>query len=456
MKKALTLLLTAAMLLTMLSVLTVAPVSAEETAAPARTPLKVTFQSASENYCMCDSCKTITTPVDWSYAFDLTNNTRKFIRDNEDMWIIGKFEQPTAITSFVIDNNFYPSRMNGWNIQFSTDGQNWTVGYTLQEDNTQFGTGRRLIEIPTPYDNTQYSYVRLFMSKSMNSNYVEADFYWVAFYNEADKADQLIEASLHKVTSVDGFANAEKFFDFRNTQLLKTGGTTNPDNIVEGKLSRPTVLSDIYVKFNGARMNGTLIKASVDGVNWTTITSIGGIWANCNNNAANKIAHFHVTDTTAYNYIQIVRNHALWGGHWEAYSIGFIGEEQNVSNNIKYQTKVDADAWSLRLISTIDTLDCDAVGFEITADAAELTAPKSWDRNTEIVYTSIYETVNGNEEIRDAAYCGGNYIYTAVISDISIADYSQITFTVKPYVLVDGAKVYGTTQTLVFNDGVAA
>ena len=120
------------------------------------------------------------------------------------------------------------------------------------------------------------------------------------------------------------------------------------------------------------------------------------------------------------------------------------------------QTKIDADAWALRLISTVDTLNADAVGFEISATAAELAQAKTWDRNTTKVYTSICETVNGETVVRDAAYCGGNYIYTAVISGISIADYSTITFTVKPYVVIDGAKVYGATQTLVFNDGVAA
>jgi hypothetical protein len=203
-------------------------------------------------------------------------------------------------------------------------------------------------------------------------------------------------------------------------------------------------------------MNNTIIKASVDGVNWNTIVTMQGIWNNCQNKAAKKTAHFRVNDDTAYNYIQIVRNHKFWGGGFQAYSIGFVGEEQNVSNSVKYQTKVDGDAWALRLISTIDTLDCDAVGFEITATAAELTEAKAWDRNTDIVYTSITETVNGKDEIRDAAYCGGNYIYTAAITGISIADYSAITFTVKPYVLIDGAKVYGATQTIVLNDGVAA
>ena len=308
MKKALSLLLTAAMLLTMIAALAVTPVSAKlaDTSAE-RTPLNVTFQSGSENYCICDNCKNLNAPVDWSFIFDTTNTTRKFVRAESDFTIIGKFDQPTKITSFVLNSNFYPSRMNALTVQFSADGGNtWSIGYTLQEDNTTFGTGTKQIEIPTPGDDTAYTHVKLFYSlatKASNTTYIEMDVYWVAFYNEVAKADQLIQASTHKITSKDGLQNGEKFFNFYNTDMVMTTGKTNPDDLIQGKLDKPTVLSDIYVRYHSAYMNNTVIKASVDGVTWNTIVTMNGQWGNANNGASQKIAHFHVTDTTAYNYI---------------------------------------------------------------------------------------------------------------------------------------------------------
>ena len=457
MKKALSLLLTVAMLLTMIAALTVSPVSAEEPATPERTPLKIELVSASTN--LHNNTSTV---VNWNGIFDPTSTTRHYARTSNDIEIVGKFEQPTQVTSVVLRNQFYRSRMNTVVVQFSVDGTNWTIGYTLQEvrDTPDVECD---VEITTPGDDTLYNYIRIFKSKAVGegsysdgTKWIELDLQRVVAYNDGSNAKQLIQASTHKITSSDGLTNGDKFFDYYNTKLVQTGGSENPNNLIEGKLDKPTVLSEILVRYDGARMNGTIIKASVDGVTWNTLVTMNGQWGNANNSASQKIGHFHVNDTTAYNYIQIVRNHTLWGGKWQAYSIGFVGEELDVSNNLSYQTKIDADAWSLRLISTIDTLNCDAVGFEITATAAELAEAKAWDRNTTTVYTSICETVNGETVVRDAAYCGGNYIYTAVISGISIADYSAITFTVKPYVVIDGAKVYGATQTLVFNDGVAA
>ena len=193
----------------------------------------------------------------------------------------------------------------------------------------------------------------------------------------------------------------------------------------------------------------------MDGETWTQVAQMTGIFGNVSNTAAKTVVHMTVTDTTAYNYVKVERNHT-YGSGWQAYSIGFAGAEQEANNGFAYQTKVEATEWALRLVAAVDSLDFDAAGFEIVATGAEISPDKEWDRSTTVVYSSIYELPDGEADPvqRDASYIGGQYLYTAVISDISIEDYSEITFSVKPYVVVDGNKVYSAPRTIVLNDGV--
>ena len=185
---------------------------------------------------------------------------------------------------------------------------------------------------------------------------------------------------------------------------------------------------------------------------------MGNIWYNVQDpvRGHNGIGYIPIGDgTTAYNYVRLSANSGY--ASWAGYSVAFVGTEQEQNNGFGYQTKVDADKWALRLIAAADVLDYDAVGFEITATGEGIT-DKAWDESTETVYTAVYEQTADAAEpvVREAAYFNGEYLYTAVITGISIADYADITFTVKPYVIRDGVKLYSAPRVIVLNDGVAA
>ena len=160
------------------------------------------------------------------------------------------------------------------------------------------------------------------------------DILWAAFYYEPAKADQLIEASLLKVTAPQGgFSNAESFFDFSNyTTISQNTGNVYPCDMVEGKFDHPTVLSDVYVNFKDASMNSTIIKASVDGVNWNTIVTMQGIWNNCQNTATRKTAHFRVNDDTAYNYIRLVQGDGYHPYYWTLGTVEVKGVAETAAN----------------------------------------------------------------------------------------------------------------------------
>ena len=465
MKKTVSLLLTVALLLAMLAAFAVAPVSAEEAE---RTPLAVEFVSGKvyENGAEI-ACNTTTLGKyysDFKNIFDTNNKTRitPFLKQGMTMEVVGKFAQPTRVTSAVFNILGGGKRMDGVTVLLSKDGVNWETAATAFYDGKL--TNYTKPELPLLVSEEEYNYVKVFKSGNHineNSNTgTYFDVYWVCFYNEEPTVD-VIEATYTKTLSSAENANVSGIFDLQNKTVSSVSGTAKED-LVEGKLAHPTVIQGFYFSYSAAVSNHTLIYASVDGVTWKQIGYLGNIWGNVTNpvdgdGGIGYIAVTDPTDTTAYNYIKVYRNQSYASG-WKAYGIAIVGNELDAANGFGFQTKIDADAWSLRLIAAVDSLEIEAAGFEITATGAEITTEKAWDRTTTTVYTGVYAVPVGEAAPveRDAAYFDGAYVYTAVISGISIETYGAITFTVKPYVLVNGVKQYSAPRTIVINDGVVA
>ena len=119
------------------------------------------------------------------------------------------------------------------------------------------------------------------------------------------------------------------------------------------------------------------------------------------------------------------------------------------------QTKINGDGtWAIRILSGLESLDYDATGFEVTVTGAGLDEAKELDRRTTVVYTAIYEDVDGEPVARDTVYFKTGYICALTITNISVENYGALTFTIKPYVELDGVRTYATSFTATYHGGV--
>ena len=455
MKKHVSFLLALAMILAMLPMLGSIS-SAEE---PTRTPLNVSFVRASAN--VHSDGKT----VNWSTIFDPNSTTRHYARTTTDIEIIGQFEQPTQITSVVLRNNYYRNRMVGTVVQFSTDGTNWSVGYTLQEVRDA-KDGACDVEIPIPEDGTLYSYVRIYKSVKMddakqlyndaNGKYIELDLLRIVFYSEPTTAPNLIEARYEKTVTTNPNENLEKLFTFSNKEHCRVTGKNYPDTLVIGSFDKPTVITDIFLRYDQAYINHTAIEASVDGETWVQIAKASNFWGNASNSAGTTIGHIHVFDENAYSYVRLIRNHNY--GEWHNYSIAFMGEQVEpviipVDLAGYQRTAVQDGTYALRLIATSDDTAYTKAGMKLTCSAKN---GDTWnfDLPAENFLTSITDRTNGTETTITAESLGGTKLYTAVLEGIP-ASLGLFSVTATPYVVMDGETFEYASQTIVM-DGNSA
>lgn len=107
------------------------------------------------------------------------------------------------------------------------------------------------------------------------------------------------------------------------------------------------------------------------------------------------------------------------------------------------KTGVDGGKYNVRFIASIVDLyeGQENIGFEITAEAFG----KSWGEPTTTVYNSI--TANFGTESVEASELGGKYVTAYAITGIP-ADVGEVEFVVKPYVTINGIKVYGSAVTV--------
>ncbi len=112
-----------------------------------------------------------------------------------------------------------------------------------------------------------------------------------------------------------------------------------------------------------------------------------------------------------------------------------------------YQESAIADEkLSIRFVGVLDSLDFEGVGFEISADYGEA-EPKLFDHTGTTVYTTLNAYADGAMVTYTADDLDGSYIYALIIQNVPAVD---IAFTVKPFVVRDGAKVYMEQQVVNF------
>lgn len=119
---------------------------------------------------------------------------------------------------------------------------------------------------------------------------------------------------------------------------------------------------------------------------------------------------------------------------------------QNTTVNTNTTDDIPDNTYSVRFVGVIDSLDYEAVGFEISTTTN--------DRITGGTCEKLYTSVVGDGDDYTASELGGNYIFAYAIKDIPTS-VGTVTFTVKPYYVVKVNEVpttyYGTAYTVTYN-----
>ena len=101
--------------------------------------------------------------------------------------------------------------------------------------------------------------------------------------------------------------------------------------------------------------------------------------------------------------------------------------------NAGFQTSELGD--DIRFVTTVDTLYVNEVGFEIVA-VSGIDGTKTYTDSSAVVFNSIEAA--GETVLAEAL--GGRYISVLSIKDLKVDEYS---FTVKPFIILNGEKLYG-------------
>ena len=116
------------------------------------------------------------------------------------------------------------------------------------------------------------------------------------------------------------------------------------------------------------------------------------------------------------------------------YAAAYVGVQNTaVGNDSKY---------SVRFVGVVNSLDYESVGFKISCG----------DKNFDTECNRAYKSIVGGENDYTAAQLGGEYIFAAAIKDIPTSA-GELTFTVKPYVVVGETTYYGAAYTVTYNAG---
>lgn len=133
-----------------------------------------------------------------------------------------------------------------------------------------------------------------------------------------------------------------------------------------------------------------------------------------------------------------------------------VDENETVLVGLQKTEAVD-NRVSLRFIGSTYNLKGTVVGFELTAaytaDGEPVVA--NWTRESSEVYTSINAAENGTVQSVTANELGGVYLFALVLDNVP-TDAGDIVFTVRPYKVVDGEKLYGETVSVTLTNGAFA
>ena len=210
----------------------------------------------------------------------------------------------------------------------------------------------------------------------------------------------------------------------------------------------------INVSTNGVAMNIGTPAASVEAVanEWYTVTIImtsTGSTVYCNGTLLGTSACTFAGRTGGWGLFNF--NNAASDNTVTYYiddlSVSTVADNAFVKVTGYQKTNVDAGKYNVRFIASVADLYAgqENVGFEITTTAD---GGKSWDKSTTTVYNSL--TANYGTETVEASKLGGKYVTAMAITGIP-SDLGTVELVVKPYVTINGAKIYGSAVTVTVN-----
>ena len=387
----------------------------------------------------------------FSACWNKTNTTQITHKDVSILdYTSAQLASPTVIDQIAIDFGVNGARLRTSKLYGSTDGSEWEEIAALT--NTSYAN---LTQYYTVHSNKAYSYVKL----EQGTGYKSYD--WsvlrISVYGYAEGAARIAATNVpeRNVTADTSNPAIDLWSDTNTTP--RSG--SDSDTIIESTVAKfdfPTKISTIYLVSgtSAGRNRGILYEGSMDGEHWETVCSSGHNNDGQYSNATKKVT---VNSSKAYLYVRATNTLANGAGkdyHWNVINLAVYGEQIGVTpRGTQSAVSADGKTYGVRIVSTVDFLSYDAIGYEITAAGEGLATPKYWDRTAAGVYSSIYETVDGSPVERDAAYFGGTYISAISIMGISIENYGSITFSIRPYALSNGVKLYSDSFTAIYLDG---
>lgn len=137
-----------------------------------------------------------------------------------------------------------------------------------------------------------------------------------------------------------------------------------------------------------------------------------------------------------------------------AVAIGKIESNAILVRAVSSQASAAEDGkYNIRFIATIDKLDYEEFGFDISYTLPNQTEPTNVKQAVKVVYSEVYGVdAQFNLLTRKASAYSSNYLYTTTISDLPAE--GTVVFTVKPYTKAANADaVYGVGYTVTYTNG---
>lgn len=226
-----------------------------------------------------------------------------------------------------------------------------------------------------------------------------------------------------------------------NKKILAGAGTVNGDTVL--------ILNNGLTTAKFAEING------IDSV----ISAPSGVYAFAQKNADGSFAHqLKVQVKTSAGYDKVVvrdsegevvsySTEKTVSGANDVYSLALdetLDSSYTISCEKSSETYVRGyqkgnDGQSVRFVAGIDTLSCNGVGFEISAN------DKAWGLNPTDITGTVYTSILADGEQVTADSLASEYLFCAEIGGIPVGT-GSVEFTVKAFKLVNGERVYSSVE----------
>ena len=290
MKKFLSVLLAALMLLTLLATSAFGAVAEETAITPTLYTSAAEYLAANKDlhvvYTTVTSGNTSytadgSTSLDWSTAGFLNIHVQTQINVGEvkdsdgnvthpaQVEVIAAYEAPTTVKKLVFYNNYWTGRLNNFNVSLSTDGTTWTKMFTI--GGLSHAQAERYVEytIPASYAETKWTHIKI--DKTGTG--------WAQLNGVLTLTDAMPEGTVkttHYQSTSDVWANA--WGGVNAAQINQKGQAESGDSdaipvYTSVKFDCPTEVTSMkfYLGPQGSRMRVATIYASDDGQTWEKI-----------------------------------------------------------------------------------------------------------------------------------------------------------------------------------------